>query len=230
MATQTDIDFDTADFDAAYTGGSLLPDGTVSGVPWDIGRVQPLVEAAAAAGRIRGHVLDAGCGLGDNAAFLTRSGCRVTALDASPAAVEMARVRTRGLDIDFVVADATNLSGFDGAFDAVLDSALFHTLPAKLRRPWLTSARRVVREDGTLTLITFADVEGGMPAPLSVCEDELRDALATTHWSLDDLRSGDFLGSAEAIAGFATKVGMTPRIGPDGRTRLPCWVVTASPT
>jgi Tellurite resistance protein TehB len=45
--------------------------------PWDIGEPQPEVVKAAEEGLLNGAVLDAGCGLGENAIYLTAKGLKV---------------------------------------------------------------------------------------------------------------------------------------------------------
>ncbi|HEY5169610.1 MAG TPA: methyltransferase domain-containing protein, partial [Thermoleophilia bacterium] len=50
--------------------------------PWDIGRAQPAFERAADAGLVRGPVLDAGCGTGENALFFAARGFDVIGVDA----------------------------------------------------------------------------------------------------------------------------------------------------
>jgi trans-aconitate methyltransferase len=52
-----------------------------------------------------GTALDAGCGTGADAVWLANRGWRVTAVDVSPTAVESARRRAGGLDIEWRVAD-----------------------------------------------------------------------------------------------------------------------------
>ena len=83
-----------------------------------------------ALGGFSGEVLDIGCGLGDNAIYLASRGHSVTGLDGSPAAIEEARRRAAaaGVTVNFDVADATALSGYEGRFDTVVDSALYHCL------------------------------------------------------------------------------------------------------
>lgn len=52
-----------------------------------------------------GRALDVACGAGRNAIYLARLGWRVTAVDASPAAIARLRERAEGLEIDARVAD-----------------------------------------------------------------------------------------------------------------------------
>ena len=93
-----------------------------------------------ALGAITGQVLDAGCGLGDNAIYLAQRGHQVTGFDSSPTGIEQARARAAaaGVQVRFEVADATELTGLDRLFDTVVDSALYHCLDsrrtARLRR------------------------------------------------------------------------------------------------
>ena len=110
-----DFDPHSVDFNALYQGGQLLEGVDLPGIPWDIGAAQPVVIEAERAGRFHGAVLDVGCGLGDNAIFLASQGHQVTGIDAALTAIEHAgqRARQRGVDVEFTVADATSLAGFD---------------------------------------------------------------------------------------------------------------------
>src|SRR3954468_24724574 len=61
--------------------------------PWEIGRPQPTFLALADAGRIRGRVLDAGCGTGALAVELAARGFDVTGIDFAERAIDLARAR-----------------------------------------------------------------------------------------------------------------------------------------
>ena len=96
----------------------------------DINQAQTRLMELEALGGISGEVLDIGCGLGDNSIYFASRGHSVTVLDGSPAAIEEARRRASeaGVSVTFAVADATKLTGYDGRFDTVIDSALYHCL------------------------------------------------------------------------------------------------------
>lgn len=220
-------DYATADFNAVYQGEQLLPGSGITRVPWDIAAAQPGVIEFERMGRFRGQVLDAGCGLGDNAIFLATRGYQVTAVDAASVAVEQARQRADGLGIEFTVADVTRLDGFEGQFDSILDSALYHTLDATGRPRYLEAVYRAARPGALFSMLCFAEVPGGMPAPLSVPEAALKDALIETGWTVTSLRQDTFAGVAAAVGGFLRKVGAEPDFDEYGRVLLPVWSVQA---
>jgi 2-polyprenyl-3-methyl-5-hydroxy-6-metoxy-1,4-benzoquinol methylase len=76
-------------------------------------------------------VLELGCGDGVNAVFMAGRGCRVTAVDVSATALEMARTKQReaGVEVEFVEGDVFELAPTGRAFDLVFDRGLLHHLP-----------------------------------------------------------------------------------------------------
>jgi SAM-dependent methyltransferase len=164
-------------WDASYLGGPA---------PWDIGRPQPAIVRLAGEGAFAGAVLDAGCGTGENALHLASLGLSILGVDVAQTAVSIARKKAagRGMDADFVVADALHLNRLDRGFKTVLDCGLFHTFDDGERRDYVASLASVTGRGGHLYVLCFSDVGPGTgPHPIS--EQELRAAFTRrSGWSV----------------------------------------------
>src|SRR5437660_2250554 len=129
------------DWDSAYR-----QEGEFEGPPpWNIGEPQPELAALIAAGKFRSDVLDAGCGFAELSLALAAQGYTVVGVDLTPTAVAAATkaAADRGLSTaSFVQADITSFSGYDGRFNTVVDSTLFHSLPVEGRDGYLRSGQR----------------------------------------------------------------------------------------
>lgn len=199
-------------FDKLYRGEPALEGAPPppSTVPWDIGEAQPALRELEALGAISGEVLDIGCGLGDNAIYLAGRGHSVTALDGSPKAIERARQRAAdaGVTVTFGVSDATDLTGYEGRFDTVVDSALFHCLDEDDRRGYAAALHRSARRGARLFLYCFSDGNvNGLTAPGgAVTEDDIRDTLTRTNWRIDFLGPTTYLGNTAGFAGLTDEL------------------------
>jgi ubiquinone/menaquinone biosynthesis C-methylase UbiE len=122
-----------------------------------------------------GAVLDAGCGTGENALHIASLGLHVVGVDVAETALSRAQEKAaaRGLDADFVVADALHLDCLGRMFDTVLDCGLFHTFDSDERRDYVASLASVTSRGGHLYVLCFSDV-GRDLGPHPVGQPELR--------------------------------------------------------
>jgi SAM-dependent methyltransferase len=158
-------------WDASYRDGPA---------PWDIGEPQPAVVQLAEEGAFAGAVLDAGCGTGEHVLHLAALGLRVLGVDVAETALRVAREHAvaRGLDAEFLTADALHLDRLGREFDTVLDCGLFHAFDPDERREYVASLAQVTHRGGTLHLLCFADGAAGpgTSGPHPVRREELRAA------------------------------------------------------
>ncbi len=170
-------------FEEAY---SALP-------PWDIGRPQGEVVRLAEEGEIRGTVLDAGCGTGDNALFLARSGHEVTGFDAAGTAIRraMEKSRTGNVPVTFLVWDALELRTLGKRFDTVLDCGLFHVFDDEERVAYVAGLHAVLVPGGICRMLCFSEMEPGEWGPRRVTQEEIRTAFANG-WKVVSVREARF--------------------------------------
>lgn len=164
--------------------------------PWSIGKPQPELATLIAEGKVRGEVLDSGCGEAELALHLASLGYSVVGLDSSPTSVSaaVARAGERGLSsVSFAVADITDFGGYDGRFATVMDSGLFHALPVGKRAEYLGCIARAAAPGASLYILSFATevtdaVEGPGPrGARGVSAEEFRNTVAP-FWVVDEVR------------------------------------------
>lgn len=160
--------------------------------PWVIGEPQPAVVELERTGRVRGRVLDAGCGLGEHTILLASRDYDVLGVDYAPAAIEQARANAaaKGVDARFEVADAMNLPA-DGAYDTILDSALFHIFGDTDRARYVASLHGALTPDGYAHVLALSDEGRGFGPEVS--EATVRSAFGDG-WDLEALDSVTYRG------------------------------------
>jgi SAM-dependent methyltransferase len=216
------------DFEAIYQGHPIAAGLEHATVPWDIEAPQPAVVELARDGRIHGQVLDVGCGRGDNAIYLAGRGLRVTAVDASPTAIEQARERARGAAVDFAVADALTLDGYAGRFDTIVDSALYHCLPVDDRPRYAKALHTAAGAGAALLLLCISDqAPEGMP-PSRVSTADLRTTLPAAGWTIERLEPATITTVLPPPVLQLLKLELPT--GEGDRVDVPAWLVQARRT
>lgn len=158
---------------------AYLYDDAYAGVPnWDIGRPQRAFVHLADTGRIRGPVLDVGCGTGELALFLARQGHNVLGIDLSPRAVDQAKAKAVWRRVDgahFLIWDALDLPDLARAgfrFHTVTDSAMFHVLAASDRDGFVDGLETILAPGGHYFVL--GDVRQHEDATYGISPSELR--------------------------------------------------------
>jgi SAM-dependent methyltransferase len=220
---------DVIDWDDAYQ-----EQGPFEGPPpWNIGEPQPELAALIRAGEIRSDVLDAGCGYAELSLALAAEGYTVVGIELTPTAVAAATkaAQDRGLsNATFVQDDITSFTGFDGRFNTIIDSTLFHSLPVESRDGYLRSVYRAAAPGAIYYILVFAN--GAFPAemdfgPNTVTENELREAVSKD-WEIDEIRPAfihaNIVGALPPDAPFEM-----PTFEKDekGRQKMPAFLLTA---
>jgi 2-polyprenyl-3-methyl-5-hydroxy-6-metoxy-1,4-benzoquinol methylase len=172
--------------------------------PWDIGRPQSEVSDLEERGAIRGRVLDAGCGTGENAIYLASKGYEVLGVDLSPTAIEKAqrKARDRGVPVAFAVHDVLELERLGLTFDTVIDSGVFHTFPDEERSAFVRSLASVMLPGGVLHLISFSELEPGSWGPRRVTAAEIRGAF-TEGWHVEGISQACYETNFDEICAMA---------------------------
>jgi cyclopropane fatty-acyl-phospholipid synthase-like methyltransferase len=173
-------------WDTVYVPGAAPP-------PWDIGRPQPAFLRLADRGLLSGQLLDAGCGTGEHTLLAAARGAEATGVDISPRAIARARDKAaeRGLQARFEVADVLSLGQLGTAFDAVIDSGVFHVFDDADRVRYVTSLAGVLQPGGRCYLMCFSDRQPGDYGPRRVSQDELRAAFSDG-WTVTSIEASTF--------------------------------------
>ena len=99
------------------------------------------------------RALDLACGAGRNAVWLAEQGWEVTGVDFSEVGLEHARrlAQSRGVEVEWVLADVLEWEPPAGAFDLV--AVLYLQLPADERYELLSRASSALAPGGTLLFV-----------------------------------------------------------------------------
>jgi tellurite methyltransferase len=168
---------------------------------------------------LHGQVLDWGCGLGNLSLGAAERGCRVLALDASPAAIDSLRqlATARGLPIDAQRADLRDHQPQTGAFDAVVAIGLLMFFDCATARRQLARLQAAVRAGGIAVVNVLVEGTSYMDMfdPAQHClfgVDELPQAFAG--WQLLHAAVEDFDAPRGLRKRFCTVIARRPATTP----------------
>jgi SAM-dependent methyltransferase len=172
-------------------GREQFVEAYASEAPWDIGKPQP--GFVAAADKVKGRILDAGCGTGDAALFFAERGHDVVGVDFIEEAIERAKSKAarRGLKADFRVMDAREVGKLGRSFDSIIDSGLFHTFSDEDRARYVDALGSVLKLGGRLFMMCFSDKEPGTCGPRRVSRAEL-EAAFREGWAIESVAEKRF--------------------------------------
>jgi SAM-dependent methyltransferase len=220
-------------------------------IPWDIGGPQPVVQQLVAYGAVRGEVLDPGTGPGYHAIHYASQGYSTTGVDGSPSAIEraIANAQRAGVQVDFQVADATLLGGFENRFDTVVDSAFYHVFldDQQAQTRYAQALHRATKPGARLFMFEFGrhNVNGlqfdGLPA------DNFEQVFGSNGWHVDYVGTSTYVGifRPETLEFLTCMMSANPdmavRFGPlqdrlktigplldNHRVHFPIWAVAAT--
>lgn len=162
-------------------------------IPWNLEQPPALLVELVESGKIAPcDAVDLGCGAGNYAVWLATRGFRVTGIDLSPRAVELAAQRAdqAGQPARFVVGDLTEgLPVSATAFDFAYDWEVLHHVFPEARESYLRNVRELLRPGGLYFSVCFSEHDPGFGGQGKVretrlgtqlyfsSEDELNDAL-----------------------------------------------------
>jgi len=146
---------------------------TQENIPWARQAVNPLLQSYLDEEKNhKGTALVIGCGLGDDAMALELAGYKVTAIDVSQTALDLAKERFVGSSIKFIKQD---IFEYTQTFDFVFEAFTIQSLPVEFREQMIDSIAKRVTKGGKLLVVAHKREElfEGPPWPLTKGEIDL---------------------------------------------------------
>lgn len=130
-------------------------------IPWNMATLPELLRDLVESGRVPPcKALDLGCGAGHYAIALAELGFRMTGIDFSETAIDMARenARKRGVECRFITADVLDdLKEVDDTFDFTYDWELLHHIFPEDRETYVHNVSRLLNPGGRYLSVCFSE-------------------------------------------------------------------------
>jgi len=144
---------------------AIYRDSPPSQIPWNLKEPpELLVDLVRGRKIVPCDAVDFGCGAGNYAVWLAEQGFRVTGIDISPTAIELASklARERGVDCRFLEGDLTSVqAGWEVSFDFGFDwEVLHHVFPAQ-RAAFVGNVHRTLRPGARHLSVCFSENDPG---------------------------------------------------------------------
>ncbi|MFQ6038978.1 MAG: class I SAM-dependent methyltransferase [Candidatus Aminicenantales bacterium] len=137
----------------------IYKDHPLEEIPWHSGQPDRRLVKLIKQNRIqKGSALDLCSGDGTNSLYLASKGFRVTGVDISPTAVEIARARAarRKLSCDYHVGSVLEFP-YSQTYDFIFDRGCFHHIPKKRKPDYVRLVHRLLNPGGKFYLLCFSD-------------------------------------------------------------------------
>ena len=147
-------------------------EGNEEMIPWSNGEPNHLLVEWLEGKPPQGRALVVGCGLGEDAAYLSELGWKVTAFDISPTAVRWASKNYGNLDIEWRVEDLLKLpTDWQHKWDLVVEVHILQAIPEEVRVMAAPVLPSLLAHGGRLVSVGRVSKSGvkttGPPWPLS---------------------------------------------------------------
>ncbi len=173
--------------------------------PFDIGEPDEWIALLERSGKVKGNVLDSGCGPGRTSFYLAGRGYDVLGVDISINAIQRAQRKAteRGSKAAFQQANMCALISLDRTFDTVVDIGCFHSLYEEDRATYAANLFQICRQGAVIYLRALSvnnQTKGNHPSGKStpaLSEEQIRAAFSLSR--LDSTGSG---GKTDRIVSF----------------------------
>ncbi|KAG2487063.1 hypothetical protein HYH03_014309 [Edaphochlamys debaryana] len=168
--------------------------------PWEIHRPQKFVRELVLRRGFSGRVLDAGCGIGDNALYVAKAcpAAEVTAVDVAPRCLDFVATKAglRGMR-DKVTLAVGDLRCYEALppqlrvgpqYDIVLDSCTFHAFSDPDRLSYVRTLSLLLRTGGLLYMTCMSEEETQPGGPRRVRVDDVHACCnPSTGWEVESV-------------------------------------------